>query len=84
VRANETTKVERIVLELETPGDSRTMFRPLLDNAVVGENLTAVQAHVLVGEILIASPCPDGPDSLASHPISRRTAPQLLTCVTAS
>jgi hypothetical protein len=52
VRANETTKVERIVLELETPGDSRTMFRLLLGNAVVGENLTAVQAHVLVGEIL--------------------------------
>lgn len=52
MRANETTKVERIVLELETPGDSRTMFRLLLGNAVVGENLTAVQAHVLVGEIL--------------------------------
>jgi hypothetical protein len=52
VRANDTTKVERIVLELETPGDSRTMFRLLLDNAVVGENLTAVQAHVFVGEIL--------------------------------
>lgn len=50
MRANETTKVERIVLE--TPGDSRTMFRLLLGNAVVGENLTAVQAHVLVGEIL--------------------------------
>src|SRR5271157_469324 len=29
VRANETTKVERIVLELETRGDSRTMFRLL-------------------------------------------------------
>lgn len=52
MRANETTKVERIVLELETPGNSRTMFRLLLGNAVVGENLTAVQAHVLVGEIL--------------------------------
>lgn len=52
MRANETTKVERIVLELETPGDSRTMFRLLLGNAVVVENLTAVQAHVLVGEIL--------------------------------
>ena len=44
--------VERIVIELETPGDSRSLFRLRLDNKVVGENLTAVQAHFLVGEIL--------------------------------
>src|ERR1700692_4318725 len=44
--------VERIVIELETPGDSRSLFRLRLDNKVVGENLTAVQAHLLVGEIL--------------------------------
>jgi hypothetical protein len=44
--------VERIVIELETPGDSRRLFRLRLDNKVVGEHLTAVQAHLLVGEIL--------------------------------
>ena len=44
--------VERIVIELETPGDSRSLFRLRLDNKVVGENLTAVQAHLFLGEIL--------------------------------
>jgi hypothetical protein len=44
--------VERIVIELETPGDSRSLFRLRLGNRVVGENLTAVQGHLLVGEIL--------------------------------
>lgn len=44
--------VQRIVIELETPGDSRSLFRLRLDNKVVGEKLTAVQAHLLVGEIL--------------------------------
>jgi hypothetical protein len=44
--------VERILIELETPGDLRSLFRLRLDNKVVEENLTAVQAHLLVGEIL--------------------------------
>jgi hypothetical protein len=44
--------VERIVIELEAPGDSRSLFRLRLDDKVVGEYLTAVQAHLLVGEIL--------------------------------
>jgi hypothetical protein len=44
--------VERIVIELEIPGDSRSLFRLRLDNKVAGENLTAVQTHLLVGEIL--------------------------------
>ena len=43
---------QAVVIELETPGDSRSLFRLRLDNKVVGENLTAVQAHLLVGEIL--------------------------------
>ena len=46
------TKIKGIVIELETPGDSRTMFRLRLDDNVVGKNLTAVQTHLLVGEIL--------------------------------
>ena len=49
---SDATKVKRIVVDLETPGDSRTMFRLGLDDKIIGENLTAVQAHLLVGEIL--------------------------------
>jgi hypothetical protein len=44
--------VERVVIELQIPGDSGSLFRLRLDNKVVGENLTAVQTHLLVGEIL--------------------------------
>jgi hypothetical protein len=43
--------VERIVIELKIPGDSRSLFRLRLDNKVAGD-LTAVQTHLLVGEIL--------------------------------
>jgi hypothetical protein len=41
-----------IAIETETGGDPRTMFRLRIDGKVVGENLTAVQTHLLVGEIL--------------------------------
>ncbi len=41
-----------ITIETETVGDPRTMFRLRIDGKVVGENLTAVQTHLLVGEIL--------------------------------
>jgi hypothetical protein len=44
--------IERIVIEAETPGDSRTMFRVLMDKRVIGENLTAAQANLIVGELL--------------------------------
>jgi hypothetical protein len=50
--AADVARTERIVIALETPGDSRSMFRLLLDDAVIGKNLTAAQAHLLVGEIL--------------------------------
>jgi hypothetical protein len=52
ISGSDKMSVERIVIELETPDDSRSLFRLRLDNKVVGENLTAVQAHLLVGEIL--------------------------------
>lgn len=44
--------IERIVIETETPGDSRTMFLVRMDDLVLGENLTAAQAHLIVGEVL--------------------------------
>jgi hypothetical protein len=52
--------VRQIVIEAETPGDSRTMFRLRIDSSLIAEDLTAVQAHILVGEILerIAVPKP--------------------------
>ena len=44
--------IGRILVEFETPGDSRTMFRLRIDDKVVAGGLTAVQAHLLVGEVL--------------------------------
>jgi hypothetical protein len=44
--------VRQIVIEAETPGDSRTMFRLRIDANPIAEGLTAVQAHILVAEIL--------------------------------
>jgi hypothetical protein len=43
---------EQILIELRTPGDSGSLFRFRLDNKVIKENLTAVQTHLLIGEIL--------------------------------
>ena len=44
--------VRQIVIELETPGDSRTMLRLRIDASLIADDLTAAQAHVLAGEIL--------------------------------
>src|SRR5208283_1955941 len=37
--------VRQIVIELETPGDSRTMFRLRIDENLIADGLTAAQAH---------------------------------------
>ena len=60
--------VRQIVIEAETPGDSRTMFRLRIDASPIAEGLTAVQAHVLVGEILerIALPKSSGEPATAT------------------
>jgi hypothetical protein len=52
--------VRQIVIEAETPGDSRTMFRLRIDASLIADDLTSVQAHILVGEIFerIAMPKP--------------------------
>jgi hypothetical protein len=44
--------IERIVIETKALGDSRTMFRVRMDDLVIGQNLTAAQAHLIVGEVL--------------------------------
>ncbi len=41
--------VRQIVIEAETPCDSRTMFRLRMDASAIADGLTAVQVHVLVG-----------------------------------
>ena len=41
-----------IAVEAESPDDSATMFRLRIDDLIVGQDLTAAQAHLLVGEIL--------------------------------
>jgi hypothetical protein len=42
----------RIIIETESPNDSRTMFRVLVDERLVGQGLTAVQAELVIGEII--------------------------------
>ena len=44
--------LSQIVIEAETPGDSQTMFRLLIDANLIAWNLTAAQAQLLVAEIL--------------------------------
>ena len=68
--------VRQIVIETDIPGDSRTMFRLRIDSTSIAEGLTAVQAHLLVGEILerivvpksSSEPTPDMPDLASPDP----------------
>ena len=41
-----------IVIQSETPGASTTMFRIVIADKVIAEQLTAVQTHILIGDIL--------------------------------
>ena len=41
-----------IVIEAENPADARSTLRVICAGVIRGENLTAAQAHVLVGEVL--------------------------------
>ena len=57
--------MRQIVIEAETPDDSRTMFRLRLDETIVGECLTSAQAQIGVGIILdeiITTELPNFPD----------------------
>jgi hypothetical protein len=42
----------KIIIETETPHDSATMFRVLLDDHAIGQGLTAVQAQIVAAEII--------------------------------
>jgi hypothetical protein len=50
----------KIILETETADDFRAMFRLHIDDKPIGEGLTAVQAHLLVGDILEKVALPNG------------------------
>jgi hypothetical protein len=58
--------LRQIVVEAETPGDSRTMFRLRIDANLIAEDLTTAQAHLLVGEILERIALPKRPPTLPS------------------
>jgi hypothetical protein len=68
--------VRQIEIEAEAPGDSRTMFRLRIDSTSIAKGLTAVQAHLLVGEILeritvpksSSEPAPDTPGVATPDP----------------
>jgi hypothetical protein len=61
----------RIAIELETPGDSRTMFRLLVDERLIAKEMTSAQAHVLVGDILERLALPKEPRENDGQPSTR-------------
>jgi hypothetical protein len=66
----------KIILETETADDFRAMFRLHIDDKPIGEGLTAVQAHLLVGDILEKVALPNGRNRPGmGSPRSRATAP---------
>jgi hypothetical protein len=56
-----------ITVEAELASDSRTLFRLRVNGKVVGQSLTAVQAHVLVGDFLEQIVLPNQDRVWASH-----------------
>ena len=70
--------LRQIVVEAETPGDSRTMFRLRIDANLIAEDLTTAQAHLLVDEILeriaLPKPLPTLPSDDAEQPSSDSAA----------
>ena len=70
----------KVVVETESPGDLGTMFRLHIDSKQIGEGLTAVQAHILVGEILerIVQMKSAGEAQVPSPASLRRMSPDML------
>jgi hypothetical protein len=69
--------LRQIKIEVETPGDSRTMFGLRIDANVIAERLTAAQTHLLIGEILdrIALPKPGESVESSIEPASHSSPP---------
>ena len=64
----------KIILETETADDFRAMFRLHIDDKPIGEGLTAVQAHLLVGDILEKVALPNGRNRPGMGPQRARLA----------
>ncbi len=52
VLRNNEERALRVAIETETPNDSSSMSRVLLDDKLIGADLTAVQAQLVVAEII--------------------------------
>lgn len=46
------TRAYDIVIQSEKPGNSASLFRLMIGQKLIAKNMTAVQVHILVGEIL--------------------------------
>jgi hypothetical protein len=62
----------KVIIEAQSPGDSRSLFRLLIDGRTVEKDLTAAQLHLLIGEILSLIALPSNPSifALAKLPAS--------------
>ena len=51
--------LEALVIEPETRGDSRSLFRLFFNHRLLAEQMTAAEVHGLVGDILEHAALPD-------------------------
>lgn len=58
-REFEIEPLEAITIEPETRGDSRSLFRLFFNHRLYADQLTAVEVHSLVGDILERAALPD-------------------------
>ena len=58
----------RIIIDMEVPDDHRSLFRVLIGDKLIAETLTAVQSHLLVGDILERLVLRGAPDCSLSPP----------------
>jgi hypothetical protein len=63
--------LERITIEPETRGDSASLFRLFVNRRLIGDRLTAVKVHSLVGDILERATLPQG---VATIPLEQLNA----------
>jgi hypothetical protein len=57
-----------VTIEAESPDDPNSLFRVQVDGELVGETLTAAQAHILLGEILEKAVLPVGSNQARRRP----------------
>jgi hypothetical protein len=65
----------RIVIEPETSGDFRSLFRLSVGGKLVAEGMTAAQIHILVGDVLEQMTLQKKPKAAAAAPAAMPPAP---------